>query len=437
MRGELTIPVKNVNRLADQLCRWAQKERYAIVLRSNDYKFESPIQEKLNRYQLIAAIGADEVLIPEKNPLESFREAVKTNDWLFGFFGYDLKNEIENLSSSNFDGLQFANMLFFRPSIVFAVERDELKIFYSISKYNRQTAASLIDAIMFEPRVDGDNDSPINPQARFSKEEYLNSVRGVLEHIQRGDIYEMNLCQEFYADNVMINPYETYLTLNTISPTPFSAFGKFYDKFLLCASPERYIKKYNNKLVSQPIKGTCPRGSTKEENDDLVNRLKNDPKERSENVMIVDLVRNDLSRVALKGSVKVDELCGVYPFKQVNQMISTISCSVKEEFDIVDIIKATFPMGSMTGAPKISAMKLIEEYERTKRGLFSGAVGYIDPKGNFDFNVIIRSLLYNKSKRYLSYTVGGAITSGSKPEDEYSECLLKAKAINQALNSNM
>ena len=435
MRGELTIPIKNVNRLADQICRWSLNERYSIILRSNDYNFDNPIQESLNRYQLVAALGAEQVISQDKENFEALREAIKLNDWLFGYLGYDLKNEVEHLTSNNLDGLNFPEMIFFRPSIVFAVSRNELKIFYSKAKYNRQTAASLFDEIMVAPSVVGENDYPINPKARFSKEEYLSTVKGVLGHIQRGDIYEMNLCQEFYADNCKINPYETYLTLNTISPTPFSAFGKFYDKFLLCTSPERYLQKQGNRVVSQPIKGTCPRGKTEEENQQLARSLKVDPKERSENVMIVDLVRNDLSRVATGGSVKVDELCGVYPFKQVNQMISTVSCSVKENYDIVDVLKATFPMGSMTGAPKVSAMKLIEEYERTKRGLFSGAVGYIDPKGNFDFNVVIRSLLYNKSKKYLSFTVGGAITSGSNPENEYNECLLKAQAINQVLTS--
>jgi para-aminobenzoate synthetase component 1 len=245
----------------------------------------------------------------------------------------------------------------------------------------------------------------------------------------------MNLCQEFFASPCEINPYETYINLNSISPTPFAAFGKFHNKFLLCSSPERYLKKVGGRVVSQPIKGTCPRGENDEEDELLQKRLKNDIKERAENIMIVDLVRNDLSRIAQKASVNVDELCEVYPFRQVNQMISTISCLANDENDIVDIIRATFPMGSMTGAPKVRAMQLIEEHERTKRGLFSGAVGYIDPQGDFDFNVVIRTLLYNKPARYLSFSVGGAITNGSDPESEYNESILKAKAINQVLKS--
>ena len=435
MRGTIKIPVSNSNSLAVQLTRWAKKERYDIVLQSNGYDYKNGFQNSLRKYDVLAAFGAEEVICPEQDSLNQLKPELNRHDWLFGYLGYDLKNELENLTSSNFDGLHFSNLLFFRPQVVFAVSEKTLSIHYLKNRYNRQTAGSLYDAIMAAPQIDGNNDTQIKVESQFTKDEYLSTISGVLQHIQRGDIYEMNLCQEFYANNCKINPYETYNSLNAISPTPFSAFGKFYDKFLLCASPERYITRSAEKVISQPIKGTCKRGSTEGENLKLIEGLKNDPKERSENVMIVDLVRNDLSRIAVKGSVNVDELCGVYPFKQVNQMVSTISCSVNNDVNFVDIIRATFPMGSMTGAPKVSAMKLIEKYERTKRGIFSGAVGYVDPQGNFDFNVVIRSLLYNKKRRYLSFTVGGAITSQSNPENEYNECLLKANAIEQVLTS--
>jgi para-aminobenzoate synthetase component 1 len=205
------------------------------------------------------------------------------------------------------------------------------------------------------------------------------------------------------------------------------------NNYLLSASPERYLKKEGELVISQPIKGTEKRATTKEEDLKLILALEKNPKERAENIMIVDLVRNDLSRFAIKGSVKVDELCKVYTFKQVHQLISTVSCKVKSTTHPVDIVKATFPMGSMTGAPKISALKIIEELEETKRGLYSGAVGYFTPTGDFDFNVIIRSILYNATKKYVSYSVGGAITAQSTPEKEYEECLLKAKAMKQVL----
>jgi para-aminobenzoate synthetase component 1 len=436
MRGTISIPIKKVARFADQLCRWSRNERYALVLRSNSDMLTCDAYSPFSRYEVLAAFGADSLIVPSKNYFDELRDATAQNDWLFGYLGYDLKNEVEKLSSNNSDGLHFPEMIFFMPSIVFAVQDGILNIHYSKDKYNRQTAGCLFDAIMDEPAIAAQNDKDIITQARFTKDEYIDTVNRVLAHIHRGDIYEMNLCQEFYAQTCRINPYETYLRLNQLSPTPFSAFGKFHDKFLLCASPERYLQKQGNRIVSQPIKGTCPRGNNPQDDKQLADKLKNDPKERAENIMIVDLVRNDLSRVAQRGSVTVDELCGVYPFPQVHQLISTVSCNLNANSDIVDLLKATFPMGSMTGAPKVSAMQIAEELERTKRGLYSGTMGYIDSQGNADFNVVIRSLLYNKTKRYLSYSVGGAITSKSNPVQEYSECLLKAMAIEKVLTTS-
>ena len=267
---------------------------------------------------------------------------------------------------------------------------------------------------------------------KIHKGAYKEKVLKMLEHIQRGDIYEANFCQEFYAWG-RIDPLQTYTHLNAISSPPFATFLKLEEHYLLSATPERYIRKQGNKIISQPIKGTAPRGNTKEEDVAFAKALTEDPKERSENIMIVDLVRNDLSRSAKKGSVAVEELCRVYPFKQVNQMISTVVSEVDAGISPVDIIRSTFPMGSMTGAPKVRAMKIIEELEDTKRGLYSGSVGYFTPDGGFDFNVIIRSILYNQDKAYISYSVGGAITAGSDPDKEYIECLLKARAMREVL----
>jgi para-aminobenzoate synthetase component I len=428
MRATISFPIKQINLFANQLTRWSNNEKYSIILRSNN-----PSGDKNSKYELLAAFGADEIICPSSSHFNQLKLALSKNDWLFGFLGYDLKNEIEHLTSENIDGLSFPEMLFFNPSIIFAVENQILTIHYNPKKYSKQQVGSLYDAIIAIPPINTIKNSLTPIIQRFSKEDYLETVDNVLKNIQRGDVYEMNLCQEFYATQCKINPYETYINLNSISPTPFSAFARFDDKFLLCASPERYLLKDGKKVVSQPIKGTIARGLSVEEDKFLSDKLQNDPKERSENIMIVDLVRNDLSRVAEKGSVNVDELCEIYPFKQVNQMVSTISCNLDDKFDVIDLLTATFPMGSMTGAPKVSAMKLIEKYERSKRGLFSGAIGYIDPEQNLDFNVVIRSILYNKSKKYLSFTVGGAITNLSIPENEYNECLLKAEAINQVL----
>lgn len=201
----------------------------------------------------------------------------------------------------------------------------------------------------------------------------------------------------------------------------------------MCASPERFLKKEKDLLVSQPIKGTAPRGRNAKEDMQLKKELFTDAKERSENVMIVDLVRNDLSHVAAKNSVKVTELFGIYSFSTVHQMISTVTARLGKDYHFTDALRYTFPMGSMTGAPKVRAMQLIEQYEDTRRGLYSGAVGYITPERDFDFNVVIRSILYNKQEQYLGFMAGSAITSGSIPEKEYQECLHKAQAMKKAL----
>lgn len=255
------------------------------------------------------------------------------------------------------------------------------------------------------------------------------------QHIALGDIYEANFCQEFYAENTQIEPLSTFWRLNVISEPPFACFLKINRHFLLSASPERYLQRKGNTVISQPIKGTAKRSQNPEKDEQLKTELKQNPKERSENVMIVDLVRNDLSHFATKGSVKVTELCKVYTFKQVHQLISTIEATVNENTSSVDLIRSTFPMGSMTGAPKVSAMKIIEQLEATKRGLYSGAVGYFAPNGDFDFNVVIRSILYNAERQYVSFSVGSAITAKSAAEREYDECLIKAKAMRKVLEN--
>lgn len=269
---------------------------------------------------------------------------------------------------------------------------------------------------------------------RMSREEYNLAFEGLQEHILRGDIYEVNLCQEFYAENAIINDFAAYKALNSISPTPFSCYFRNDDEVVISASPERFLKKQDRRLISQPIKGTRARAGNPDDDALVRESLKNDPKEISENVMIVDLVRNDLTRSALAGTVKVDELMGIYSFRQVHQMISTISCSLREGLPVTEAIQNTFPPGSMTGAPKLRAMELIRQYEKGKRGLYSGCLGYFDEKGDFDFNVVIRTLFYNRNTRLLSYQVGGAVTARANKEDEYEECLLKASAIRSLLS---
>lgn len=355
------------------------------------------------------------------------------NSWQFGFISYDYKNQIEKLSSNHPDGIQFPEKHFFTPQLLFVLEGENSQLHYNKEHYSINEINTILNNITTYKLTDFETKQPITVTSRISKTEYLEKVTALKNHIQLGDIYEVNFCQEFYAENVTINPINYYFLLNKKSPTPFSCFVKQNDKYLLCASPERFMQKTGSKIISQPIKGTIKRGKNLQEDEQLKQALFNDKKERSENIMIVDLVRNDLSKIAQKASVKVDELCGIYTFPQVHQMISTISASLKENTSFKATIQALFPMGSMTGAPKIRAMQLIEEYENTKRGIYSGTVGYISPENDFDFNVVIRSITYNQSSNYLSFMVGGAITDLSVPEKEYEECLLKAKAMIEVL----
>jgi para-aminobenzoate synthetase component I len=274
----------------------------------------------------------------------------------------------------------------------------------------------------------------IHLQGRFSRRAYLTTIERLREHIHRGDCYEINFCQEFFAEDTTIDPLHVYQSLNAASPTPFSAYYKINDKYLLCASPERYMKKEEDIIISQPIKGTGKRDLTDREADER-NRaaLYKSEKDRSENIMVVDLVRNDLSKICVEGTVRVEELFGIYSFPQVHQMISTVSGKLKDNLEFIEIVRSTFPMGSMTGAPKRKVLELIEQNEKTKRGIFSGSIGYISPDGNFDFNVVIRSILYNKTNQYVCYLVGSGITFYSNAVAEYEECMLKAEAIRQVL----
>ncbi len=421
--------LSDLEMLKPKILNWAKQYEEVIWLDGNDYP------QKEQNYRAVLAIDAFTALKTDAyQGFDKLREYQSTaKDWVFGYLTYDLKNDVENLNSQNSDGLDFPDLYFFQPKKVFLFSEDFVEVQYlnMVADEIESDWVSILENNSFE---NNSFENKIEIQNRTSKKEYIEKVNKALEYIKRGDIYEVNLCQEFYAETTTIDPLSTFLQLNEISKPPFSAFLKLNEFFALSASPERYIKKTGTRVISQPIKGTAKRSKNNEEDLELAKQLANDPKERSENIMITDLVRNDLSKFAEKGSVQVEELCGVYSFKQVHQLISTIICEVSPSTESVDIIRNTFPMGSMTGAPKVSAMKIIEEIEDAKRGLYSGAIGYFSPNGDFDFNVVIRSILYNSLKEYVSFSVGGAITTNSIPEKEYEECMLKAKAMRQVLN---
>ena len=420
---------KNVNTFKAQLLAWSQAFDEIVWLDSNSFK------NAYSNFDAVLAVGAlTSISTDYHQAFQNLKEyQTNTKDWIFGYLSYDLKNDVEALVSNNFDGLEFPDLVFFQPKKLFFIKDGVVELHYlAMVAHEMETDLSIIQSCALEAYKTQDK---IKVKLRINKDEYHSKVEKLLKHIHRGDVYEANFCQEFYAEEVVINPLQIYNNLNQISNPPFATFLKFYDKYLLSASPERYLKKTGDCLLSQPIKGTSRRSEDPMEDNQLKAHLKTDEKERSENIMIVDLVRNDLSRTAIKGSVTVEELCEVYTFQQVHQMISTITSKISNEVHPVDVIKTTFPMGSMTGAPKVSAMTIIEQLEETKRGLYSGAVGYFSPAGDFDFNVVIRSILYNKTKQYVSYSVGGAITAKSEPAKEYEECLVKAKAMREVLEN--
>lgn len=401
---------------------WANSFDDVCYFDSNHYS------DPYTAFDSLIAAGAKKKI--SASPGNSFQELddflADMKGFIPGYFAYDLKNQLENLHSSNPDYLGFPELYFFIPETTILIKGSKIEI---SSIDSQATWESINNWIIKTAHVT----RPVEIKSRFTKSEYKSTVDEIKDHIRRGDIYEINFCQEFYAENADIDPLATFIRLNKISPTPFSGFMKMGQHYIISATPERFLSRRGLKLISQPIKGTRARHKDKQKDEDQKKNLQIDEKELAENVMIVDLVRNDLTKSARPGTVKVEELFGVYSFKQVHQLISTIVCARAEGLSNPQIIANTFPMGSMTGAPKISAMVLAEKYERSKRGVYSGALGYFAPNGDFDFNVVIRTLLYNRQNKYLSFHTGGAITIDSDPEQEYDECVLKAEAILQVL----
>ena len=381
-------------------------------------------------YDLIFAYGVHSFLSSNKNSLKKLDDYVsQCKDWLFGFFSYDLKNEIEPLNSQNLLCHDLPNLYFFQPQVIIIIKENTVDLKYVLGiKPDDELNKILNFKYSFKNQSVKDN-----LELRFKKSDYVKSINNIKEHIRIGDIYELNFCMDYYSNDIIIDPVKSYISLNSLTESPMSALIKLKSFHLLSSSPERFIKKKNNRIKTQPIKGTVRRD--KNINNDLknINYLNNNSKELSENHMIVDLVRNDLSRIAKKGTVTVKELSTLYSFKNVHQLISTVEAEINNSTKISKILESTFPMGSMTGAPKIRSMELIEKFEKTQRGIYSGAVGYISPKIDFDFNVVIRSIIYDSQRSNLNINVGSAITFASDPNKEFDECKLKAEAMISSL----
>jgi para-aminobenzoate synthetase component I len=281
------------------------------------------------------------------------------------------------------------------------------------------------------------DNKPLQLITKTSRQEYIKRVKELKQHIQLGDIYEINFCVEFEALNVDIDPFTVFSKLNDLAKAPYAALAKFGDTYIISASPELFLKRSGDVLTTKPIKGTAKRSEDLHEDENLKQQLHLSLKERTENVMIVDVSRNDLSILAQRATVTVPKLYNIESYKTVHQMVSTVQCKLKSGQTFESILAATFPMPSMTGAPKIRAMQLTEEFEQFKRKEYSGALGYIEPNGDFTLSVLIRTLVYDVKAKHVSFGVGSAITHLCDPEKEYEECLLKAKALLKALNGSI
>ncbi len=415
-----------------QALAWGQAQGLpCCCLDSNQHS-----EDAYGRYAFMLAVGAERQLELRETDyafehLRAFAEA--ENDWLFGYLSYELKNAVEDLVSANNATQQFPVLHFFSPSYLLLLDNNGQVAIHS----KKESTEVLWQAIQAQIIPSSPTWQAIDLTPRLSKTAYLETIHAIQEHIAAGDVYELNFCQEFYAENCDLSPQATFERLNSLAQTPFAAYYQQTQYHLLCGSPERYLCKRGQQLIAQPIKGTIHRGATPEEDAALRQQLRHSAKDQAENVMIVDLMRNDLTKVSETGSIQVPELFGIYSFERVSQMISTVTSQLQEGQHWTDALRATFPIGSMTGAPKVSSLQLIEQYETTQRGLYAGAVGYVTPEGDFDFNVVIRSLLYDAERRYLSCHVGGAIVYDSDPEAEYAECLLKAQTVLAALGGRL
>ena len=424
MRKEKVFKVENIVDFKEKLLFFSKSKENVIYLDSNGIK---------NDYEFIFSYGKISELKSFDNSLEKLDNYInQVNDWIFGFISYDLKEEIEDIKSGNLKYFEVPNLSFFQPSTIWVFDGVELKALYFDEK-ELFDVWNEINKIYISCDNNKSNQN-IELKGRLSRDEYINKIKNIKKRIKMGDTYELNFCFDFFNDNTKISPENTFVKLNKLTESPMSVYYKDQHLHVLSSSPERFIKRNKKTIISQPIKGTKKRGITMEEDVFMINSLKNSVKEKSENHMIVDLVRNDFSRIAQKGTVKVTELSKINTYKNIHQMVSTVEAQIENDIFFSTILKSTFPMGSMTGAPKIKTMKIIEEFEETSRGLYSGAIGYIDPDKNFDFNVVIRTIIYDEKLTKISVNVGSGITIKSVPADEYEECLTKIDALKKSLS---
>lgn len=421
---QFTIPPGFV----DQLTHWAGSHEFGVCFRGTGWGEHFGLS-----FQAMAAVGIHSRF--SGDVFQAKNKAGKQQDYLIAHLAYDVKNRLEDLRSENPDHIGFAETGWTVPELVVTVSGDTATFEWHAASFRESRVNELFRHICRIELPAGVYFDSSGPGERMSKATYLQRISQLQRHIQRGDVYQSNICQEFYWENASFSPAALFNKVFAGMPNPFSAFYKYEGKYCLCFSPERFLTFNGTSVLSQPMKGTAPRS-----HDPLIDRanaekLRGSEKDRRENVMIVDMVRHDLSRFAARGSVKVPELYHIRTYPKVHQMYSTVTAEIRPGSNIFDVLFGAFPMGSMTGAPKVRAMQLIEALESSKRGLFSGTIGFVTPAGHADFNVVIRSLLYNPAEKYLSCHVGGGITALSNAEDEYEECLVKFEPIRQLIAS--
>ena len=419
-KATYTIAPCEVCELKTRMLDWACQFSIHLFLDSNSYP--SPF----SGYECLLAAGCvHAVEVQQQDALTTvalFHQ--QHRDWLFGHISYDFKNALHPKLGAAPGTQTYPDFYVFVPETVCSINREQTELVIETFGDADLVYQQIMAASKPEREV-----PVLSFTSETSKETYLGTIDTLRKHIADGDCYEINYCTKGYCEHAVVEPLSVFRALNELSPAPFAAYYRLNDRYMMCASPERYLRNEGGIITTQPIKGTARRGGDELSDKVIMESLRASIKERAENVMIVDLVRNDLARSCEVGSVQVDELFGIYTYPQVHQMISTVSGKLRADMRFTDAIRYSFPMGSMTGAPKHKVMQLIDQYEQDSRGLFSGSVGYISPHGDFDFNVVIRSLFYNAATRYLHYQTGGAITFDSDPDQEWEELRLKAWAL--------
>lgn len=352
-----------------------------------------------------------------------------------GYFSYDYGRKKAGITSRHQKDLDIPDSILCFYDVFIIEDHSKTKLYLIANGHNEESQKQiqiLKDIINFvDNNTNEFNTFDIHVESNFSKNDYLQAISDIINYIVEGDIYIVNMTQQLKI-NSAIKPYEFFKKLRVINPSPFGGYLNYYDFLIISASPERFLQMHDLHVVTRPIKGTRKRGTSVQEDKLLKKELLNSEKDKSELLMIVDLERNDLNKVCIPGTVKVTELFTIEEYATVFHLVSNIDGSLRKDLTVMDLIEATFPGGSITGAPKHRAMEIIDEVEKGRRNIYTGSMGYITLDGNCDLNIIIRTAIYKKGTYHLG--VGGGITCESDLEFEHEETIQKAKAILEALS---